>query len=415
MTCSLLVRDVDLLLSMDPVGGDPLGRSRRVSIAFEGDRVVFVGPRADAPAARSVLDGDGLIALPGLVDCHTHLIWGGSRADEFERRLAGESYSEILQKGGGILSTVRATRAASDEALLAACVERMQFARSCGVTLMEVKSGYGLDPFHEARLLRLAREAAVRADMGVRTTFLGAHAIPTEFRDRRDAYVRQVIEEQLPLAAPYADFIDVYVDRGAFTVEEGRRILEAGRALGLAVRVHAEQVDATGAALMAAKIGALSADHLERIDAAGARALAQAGTVGVLLPGAMVYLRDAPPPIGLLREAGVRLAVATDWNPGSSPVGDLWIAATLACISMRLSVAESLTGITRNAAIALGEPSRGWIGTGAGGDLALFSVPLGESPHPAVLVNGLGGQRAAAVVREGRVVLDREKRFRPSL
>jgi len=341
--------------------------------------------------------------LPGLVDCHTHTVWAGSRATEFRDRLAGRSYTEILEEGGGILSTVAATRAAAEEALATTATARLMEMVRLGVTTVEVKSGYGLTPRDEVKLLRAARMAGEQANIRVLTTFLGAHAVPAELRGRREDYVRQVIEDQLPKAAPHADFIDVYVDRGAFTVEEGRAILMAGRSLGLGLRVHAEQVAYTGAAAMAAELGALSADHLERLDTAGAAAMAESGTVAVLLPGAMAYLRDSPPPVAQLRQQGVPMAVATDLNPGSSPVRDLWSCATLACLSMGLTVEEALLGITRVAADALGRADLGRLDVGSCADLVLVKPPPGEPTDPSVLVQYLGGHRAALVIQGGVV------------
>lgn len=397
-----VVRDVDLLFTMDPATGEgPLGELRDGAVAFDGGRVAWVGPSREAPDVPDAVSGRGCVGLPGLVDCHTHAVWAGSRADEFLRRLRGEPYSAILDGGGGILSTVRATRAATEEALADLAAARLATLRDRGVTTVEVKSGYGLSPEAELRILRAAKLAGERAGVRVVRTFLGAHAIPAEHRGDRAAYVRQVIEEQLPLCAPEADAIDAYVDRGAFTVEEGEAILRAGRDRGLAVRVHAEQVVHTGAAAMAARLGARSADHLEHVDDAGIAALAAAGTVAVLLPGAMLYLGDPAPPVARLREAGVPLAVATDLNPGSSPVSDPWAAVTLACVTMKLTVEEALRGITVVAARALGLPDRGRIAPGTAGDLVLVRPPPGEPPSAAALVQHLGGSRVVSVTRCG--------------
>jgi imidazolonepropionase len=405
MSPSLVVRRIPRLLTMDPArGAGPLGALTSAAVAFEGDRVAWVGPDAEAPDGERTMDGSGCVGLPGLVDCHTHTVWAGSRADEFRRRLAGASYADILEAGGGILSTVEATRAASDEELASTAAARLAAALDRGITTVEVKSGYGLTPAHERRCLVAAREAGRRAGVRVHTTFLGAHTVPRELRDYRAAYVRQVVEEQLPAVADVADDVDVYVDRGAFTVEEGRTILEAGRALGLGVRVHAEQIAHTGAASMAAGLGARSADHLERLDETGIAAMARAGTVAVLLPGAMLHLRDMAPPVAALRAAGVPMAVASDLNPGSSPVGDLWACATLACILMGLTVEEALLGITRHGARALGRFGLGWLGPGSAGDLALVAPPPGEPIHEDALVQRLDGHRARVVVRAGRVV-----------
>lgn len=392
-----VVRHVDTLLTLDPsLGEGPLGRIDGGAVAFAGDRVVWVGPDPEAPDAPEVVDGAGCLGLPGLVDCHTHAVWAGSRAVEFERRLAGADYTEILKAGGGILSTVAATRAASEDQLVEYATERLRAMAARGVTTVEVKSGYGLNADAEARCLRAARRAGEGAGVRVLTTFLGAHTVPAEHRKDRAAYVDDVVNHQLPAVAGLADFVDVYVDDGAFTVDEGARILSAGQALGLGVRIHAEQVAHTGAAHMAAELGALSADHLERIDDVGIQALARAGTVAVLLPGAMLYLRDTPPPVDRLRAAGVPMAIATDLNPGTSPVNDLWTCATLACLTMGLTVEEALRGITAAAADALGRPDLGRIRPGALADLVLVRPPPGEPCEPAVLIQHLGAPRVQA-------------------
>jgi imidazolonepropionase len=390
---------------MDPsLGEGELGRLDDVTVVLSGARVLFIGPDAEAPAARQELDATGCLLMPGLVDCHTHAVWAGSRGKEFRRRLAGVPYSQILEEGGGILSTVEATRSAGEPTLTELAVDRLQRLQARGVTTVEIKSGYGLEPATERLLLQVAKEAGRRVGLKVFTTFLGAHAIPQAFRSNREAYVAQVLEEQLPIVAPYADFIDAYIDRGAFTVDEGERILRAGSGLGLGVRVHAEQVTHTGAAAMAARLGALSADHLEQIDAEGIDAMAKAGTIAVLLPGAQAYLKDAPPPVGALREAGVPLAVATDLNPGSSPVLDPWIAATLACISMGLTVEEALLGMTARGADALGDSVRGRVRVGGPADVLVVAPPRGEPVEPEGLVQYLGGTRVRHVIAEGRLV-----------
>lgn len=377
------------------------GRERFANAAVNlvGSQVVWVGPSAEAPRAETVVDATGLVGMPGLVDPHTHTTFAGSRAGEFERRLGGEAYTAILESGGGIHATVAATRAASEAELVALTRARLAAMLRLGVTTVEIKSGYGLTAVDEAKMLRAARAAA--GPVEVVTTFLGAHARPPGRRD----YVDEVIEEQLPACAPFADGIDVYCDRGAFTLEETASVLRAGRARGLGIRVHAEQVEHTGAAALAASLGALSADHLERLDEAGAAAMGRAGTVAVLLPGAMVYLRDTSPPIDLLRRHGVSMAVGTDFNPGSSPVRDLWACATLACVTMRLTVAEALAGITTVAARAVGRPDRGWLGPGSRADLALFAPPPGEPAELRTLIQYMGGHVAEQVWVGGRRVI----------
>ena len=402
MRAELLVSKISSLVTCDP-GREGLGVIADGAVAFLGGRVAWVGESAAAPDAETVIDGSGLIGLPGLVDPHTHAVWAGSRADEFRRRLAGASYTAILESGGGILSTVAATRAAPEAALAELARARLRGFLARGVTTVEIKSGYGLSPEAEAKMLRAAR--AADDTVRVVTTFLGAHAIPAEHRPQRDRYVRQILEEQLPVAAPLAEAIDVYCDVGAFTLDESVAILEAGRALGLKVRAHAEQVAYTGIAAAAARLGATCVDHLERLDEAGVAALAEHGTVAVLLPGAQLYLRDSAPPVAALREAGVRLAIGTDLNPGSSPVHDLWSAATLATVLQGLSVEEAVLGITRNAGLALGRPELGWLGAGSAGDLALFAPPPGEPCQVATLVQQLGFPRAAVVIRDGSPAL----------
>jgi imidazolonepropionase len=399
MVADVVVTRLSRLYTLD---GEGLGERTDVSVAFSGGKLAYIGEPANAPEGAVTFDGRGCIGLPGLVDFHTHAVWAGSRSSEFARRLAGESYTAILESGGGIRSTVRATREASSDTLTAFARARLEGMLEHGVTTVEVKSGYGLDPAQEARLLSVARGASDR--VRVVTTFLGAHAVPDELRGDRGAYVRQVIDEQLPRCAPLADCIDVYCDRGAFTLDEAIAILDAGRARGLRVRAHAEQVEHTGIADAAAKLGATSVDHLERIDDRGIAAMAAHGTVAGLLPAAQVYLRDVSPPVARLREAGVPMAVGTDLNPGTSPVRDLWIAATLATLVQGLTIPEAVLGIARNAGKALGRADLGWLGEGSVADLAVFRPPPGEPPAVESLVQFLGDHRAALVVRDGRVV-----------
>lgn len=377
------------------------------SVLITGDRISAVGTTADLLAlpacqedAPQIVDCAGKMLMPALIDCHTHLIHAGTRLGDFLRREQGESYAALLEGGGGIHTTVAQTRAASDEELRGLCAARLLRLRAQGAGTVEIKGGYGLDAWHEARLLRLAREAGRIAGVRVLTTFLGAHALPPG-RDRA-GYVAEVTGAQLTAARPHADFIDVYCDRGAFTLSEAEQILRAGISAGLTARIHAEQVSHTGAAALAARLGASSADHLERIDDAGIAAMAAAGTVAVLLPGAMLYLHDPPPPVDRLRAAGVPMAISTDFNPGSSPLPDLWAAATLGVLCMRLRPEEALAAITRCAADALRRPDLGRISPGAAADLALFSPPPGERPDLRALIQHLGGHRADALILGGR-------------
>lgn len=369
---------------------------RDVALAWRGRQVAWLGPDADAPEADEEVELDGAIVMPGLVDAHTHAVWAGSRADEFVARLGGASYSEILERGGGIHATVRATRQATVDELVLTAEARLEAMLAHGVTTVEVKSGYGLQLATELRQI----EAARACDVGVEVlpTYL-AHVLPP---DRpRAAWVDEVVEVHLPAVAGRVRAVDVYCDRGAYTLAEAERILRAARALGLGLHVHAEQVEHTGVARLAGTLGALSADHLERVDADGIAALAAGGTVAVLLPGAMLYLRDTPPPVAALRAAGVPFAVATDLNPGSSPVSDLWTCATLACLTMGLTVEEALGGITRQGARALGRPDLGWLGPGSAADLAVFRPPPGEPARVGALVQYLGGHVAERVYKGG--------------
>jgi imidazolonepropionase len=393
----VVVRDVAALVTMDAGDGEA-GVRHDVAIGVTGGRVQWIGPAARAPAARVVRSARGAVVVPGLVDCHTHAVWAGSRADEWRRRIEGESYTSILEGGGGIASTVEATRAAPDRVLRNLAIARLRALRRRGVTRVEIKSGYGLTPMHEARLLRVAREAATRAGMPVRTTFLGAHALPRELRSNRAAYVAQIVAEQIPAVAGLADFADAYVDLGAFTVDEGHTVLAAAKAAGMRLRVHAEQVARTGAAEMAASLGAASADHLERIDDRGIAALARAGTTAVLLPGAMTWLRDERPPVDALREAGVPIAVATDLNPGSSPFFDPWTVLALAANGMRLRPDQALAGMTRVAADLLGWPEAGRIRVGGPAEMVCVAPPPGERPTVAGILGNVGGSRVRWVM-----------------
>ena len=401
----LLIVGMEELHTMDPARGEgPTGRILDAAVGFTGGRVSYLGPAATAPEAARRVSAPGTIGLPGLIDCHTHSLYAGDRAAEFRRRLNGEPYTSILESGGGILSTVRATRAASDETLAERLHARLSAMLRQGVTTVEVKTGYALDEEHELRCLRLLREGPW--PQRVVPTYLGAHAIPAEFRQDREAYVQLMLQRVLPQAAELAEAVDVYCDRGAFTLEETRRVLEAGLSRGLVGRVHAEQVDYTGAAALAASLGCASADHLERIDAAGIAAMAKAGTIGGMLPTAMLYMKDTAPPARQMIEAGVRLAVATDYNPGSAPCPDLWTAATLSCLLMGLTVEEALLGVTRHAGLALGRPELGWLTVGGPGDLCLMRPPPGAPARAETLVQHMGGHRAALVAREGRVVVE---------
>jgi imidazolonepropionase len=360
------------------------------------------GPTREAPAAERTVECRGRLLTPGLIDCHTHLIHAGSRAKEFEMRLEGASYAEIARAGGGIVSTVKATRAASEEDLIASGAARLDCLLAEGVTTVEIKSGYGLDVDTELRMLRAARALARERPVDVVTSFLGAHALPPEYRDDRAGYLRLVCDAALPAVARagLADAVDGFCETIAFTVDEIEQVFARAGELGLPVKLHAEQLSDLGGAKMAAQHGALSVDHLEYLDEGDVAALATAGTVAVLLPGAFYYLRETKtPPVAALRAHGVPMAVATDLNPGSSPVHSLLAAMNMACVLFGLTPEEALRGVTCHAARALGLADRGRLEPGLRADLVLW-----DGDGPADLVYSLGLNRCAAVVRKGEVV-----------
>jgi len=336
-----------------------LGLIDKGLIASKDGRIVYAGAAADAPTfeAAETVDCDGRWITPGLVDCHTHIVYGGNRAHEFELRLAGASYDEIARAGGGIVSTMRATREASEDTLLASAKRRVEALMRDGVTTLEVKSGYGLDTDSEMKSLRVARRLGEVLPLSVVTAFLGAHALPPEAKGDKDAYIAQVCEQQLPAVAKagLADAVDAFCESIAFSPEQVARVFETARGFGLPVKLHAEQLTTLGGAQLAARFGALSADHLEHADEAGIQALAQAGTVAVLLPGAFYFLRETQkPPIDLLRKHGVAIAISSDSNPGTSPLTSLLLTMNMAATFFRLTVDECLLGVTRRAAKALG-------------------------------------------------------------
>lgn len=349
------------------------------ALAMEDDKILWCGPASELPAYDDgeVEDLGGRLVTPGFIDCHTHVVFGGNRAREFELRLEGASYEEVARAGGGIVSTVRATREASEEALLADALRRVDALLAEGVTTLEVKSGYGLDIETELRMLRVARRIAAMRDVTIRTSFLGAHAIPPEYADRADAYLEEACLPALRAAHAerLVDAVDGFCEGIAFLPEQIERVFAEAKALGLPVKLHAEQLSNLGGAALAARHGALSADHIEYLDAEGVSAIAGAGTVAVLLPGAFYTLRETQvPPVALLREAGVPIALATDCNPGSSPLTSLLLTLNMGCTLFRLTPEEALAGVTRNAAQALGLTDRGVLRAGARADLAIWNV-----------------------------------------
>jgi len=357
-------------------GAAPYGLIPDAAIAVEGRRIAWVGPRPDAPKGDSV-DLGGRLVTPSLIDCHTHIVHGGHRAGEFEQRLLGASYEEIARAGGGIISTVRATRAATVDELVASALPRLDALIADGVATVEVKSGYGLDIDTELNMLRAARRLATLRPVTIRTTFLGAHAVPPDYKDRADAYLTEVC---LPaLAAAHAeglvDAVDGFCEGIAFSPAQIARVFDAAKALGLPVKLHAEQLSNLHGAALAASYGALSADHLEYLDDAGIAAMARAGTVATILPGAFYAIRETKaPPIAALRAAGVPMAVSTDMNPGTSPMGSVLLAMNMACTLFRLTPEEALKGTTINAARALGLTDRGRLAPGLRADLAVWNA-----------------------------------------
>jgi imidazolonepropionase len=385
--------------------GRPFGLIPKGAVAIAGNRIAWVGSKRDVPAnlPKGCVDNDVRYALvtPGLIDCHTHLIWAGTRFKEFEQRLQGTSYEEIARGGGGILSTVAATRAASEADLLSGALARASKYVAEGVTTLEIKSGYGLDKDNELKILRVARTLGKRLSINVRTTLLAAHAVPPEFKDRPDDYINSVCDEILPAAHAegLADAVDAYCDNVGFTAGQVERVFVKAKELGLAVKLHAEQFSNQQGAALAAKYKALSADHLEHLDKDGVQAMAESRTVAVLLPGAYAYLREIKqPPIELLRVHRVPMAIASDLNPGTSPFASLHLQMNLACTLFGLSTEEALLGVTRHAARALGlRKALGSIEPGKVADIVVWNAE-----HPSELAAQFGLIRPAAVLRAGQ-------------
>jgi|TARA_R110002072_G_scaffold154014_4_gene303703 imidazolonepropionase len=394
-------------------GQESYGALKGAALAVADGKIAWLGPRKELPGqpedlARNVIDAEELAGgrsawmTPGLVDCHTHLVYGGSRAREFELRLEGASYEEISRAGGGIRATVTATRTASEETLFVTAAERAERLMSEGVTTLEIKSGYGLDVATEIKMLRVARELGKALPLEVRTTFLGAHALPSEFDGNSQGYIDLVCDQALPAAAAegLVDAVDAFCEGIGFSLAETRQVFEAAKRRGLPVKLHAEQLSDLKGSLLAAEFGALSADHLEFLGQDGVDALAAAGSVAVLLPGAFYFLRETQlPPIPALRAAGVPIALASDSNPGSSPVTSLLLMLNMACTLFRMTPEEALAGITRNGAAALGlAADRGTLEVGKRADLALWAI--GE---PAELAYRIGDNPLLQRVLAGEI------------
>ncbi|MCU4179197.1 imidazolonepropionase [Bosea sp. BH3] len=388
---------------MAPGSEVPYGAVEDGVIAARDGRIIYAGPRSEAPAfkAAQTVDCEERWITPGLIDCHTHLVYGGDRAHEFELRLQGATYEEIARAGGGILSSVKATRAASEDELFASADRRLRELTREGVTTVEIKSGYGLDTESETKVLRVARRIGRERDVTARTTFLGAHAVPPEYKGRSGDYAALVAGPMLDAVAAegLADAVDVFCEGIAFSPEETRLVFEAAKAKGLAIKIHAEQLSNLGGAKLAAEMGALSADHLEHLDEAGVAAMAKAGTAAVVLPGAFYFLRETvKPPIDLLRKHGVPIALATDANPGTSPLTSPLMTLNMACTLFRLTPEEALAGMTRNAAKALGlQDETGTLEAGKACDLAIWEIE-----RPAELAYRIGFNPLHTRIRNGQ-------------
>lgn len=385
---------------------DGYGEIRDAAIAVKDGRIAWLGAQSELPAgyvAARTHDGKGCWLTPGLIDCHTHLVYAGNRSNEFEARLNGVAYEEIARQGGGINATVRATRAASEDELLAASLPRLHAMLAEGVTTLEIKSGYGLDLETEARILRVARRIGREFPVRVKTTFLGAHALPPEYAGKADDYIKLVCDQMLPalVAEGLVDAVDVFCEKIGFTPAQTELVFQAAQAHGLPVKLHAEQLSDQGGAALTAKYKGLSADHLEHLSDEGIAAMAASGTVAVLLPGAFYFLRETKyPPLAELRAAGVSIALATDCNPGTSPMTSLLLTMNMACTLFRMTPLEALQGVTCHAASALGlGEETGSLAIGKAADFALWDIA-----RPADLAYHIAGNPSQARVFAGKLL-----------
>ncbi|WP_440875041.1 imidazolonepropionase [Thalassotalea sp. PLHSN55] len=392
-------------------GASSYGIIEHAALAIAEGKIVWLGKMQDLPdydeQQPQVFDGKGAWLTPGLVDCHTHLVYGGNRANEFEMRLQGASYQEIAEAGGGIVSTVAATRAASEQALFDAALPRLKCLFEQGVTCVEIKSGYGLNTDTEIKMLKVAEKLAETLPVTVKRTFLGAHALPVEYKGRADDYIELVCQEMLPIIAKekLADAVDVFCESVGFSLEQTQRVFAKAKALELPVKIHAEQLSNLGGSALAAKYQALSADHIEYLDEAGVNAMATSGTTAVLLPGAFYFLREKQlPPIELLRKYKVPMAIATDANPGSSPIHSLQLMLNMACTLFQLTPVEALAGVTCNGAQALGlGQTKGKIALGYDADFALWNIS-----QPAELCYQFGVNPLVALIQNGKLVINHQ-------
>ena len=381
--------------------GVPYGLLEDHWIGIADGKIHWIRPqdnRNPQDLAEQVVVGNGRLLTPGLIDCHTHVVYAGNRADEWERRLGGESYQSIAAGGGGILSTVVATRRASEDELYASAAKRLSRLAQEGLTTIEIKSGYGLDLESELKMLRVARRLSSALPIDIETTLLAAHAVPQEFSGRADSYVDLVCNEIIPAARALCSAVDVFCETIAFSLSQSRRVLESAARSGLKIKIHAEQLSHTGSAVMAAELGALSVDHVEYLTDADCKLLARHGTVATLVPGAYYFLRETQsPPIRALFANKVPVAIASDSNPGSSPFVSLLTIANLACVLFGLTPEQVLAGITRNAAMALGLlGSRGTIEVGKNADFAVWDVKT-----PAEIMYSVGGNPCVEVFKNG--------------
>lgn len=400
----LLLKDVHLATMRE--GGGPYGIVENGAIAISGGNIAWLGPATEIPASGDCetrsLNGQWL--TPALIDCHTHLVFAGNRAEEFEQRLKGVSYEEIARSGGGIMSTVNATRRASDDELQNACAKRLHALQREGVATVEIKSGYGLNTATELRMLQVIRALGASSGLSLRSTFLGAHAIPIEYQGKSGEYIDLVCDEMLPAAheAGLADAVDAFCENIAFSTDEVARVFERAKSLDIPVKLHADQLSDGGGAALAAGFAALSADHLEFTSSEGIQVMAAAGTAAVLLPGAFLTLGETQlPPVAAMRDNGLRIAIATDCNPGTSPICSLRTAMNLARAMFRLTPEECLAGVTRNAAHALGlAPDRGTLDVGKRADLATWDIG-----HPRELSYWMGLNEITGLLIAGEASL----------
>lgn len=400
----LLITDANIA-TMNPAIDAPYGAIENGAIAVKDGKIVWLGKQAELPKfdalATPTVSVKGQWLTPGLIDCHTHLVFAGSRAEEFEQRLQGVSYEQIAANGGGIASTVRATREADHETLFVAAKERLNALFSEGVTTVEIKSGYGLDCENEIKLLEVARLLGENHPVDVKTTFLGAHALPVEYKGRSDEYIDLVCGEMLEqvVQANLADAVDAFCENVGFSNEQTRRVFEAAKKYNLPVKLHAEQLSNQHGAELVAEFNGLSADHIEHLDEAGIQAMAKAGTAAVLLPGAFYFLRETKyPPIELLQQYQVPIAISTDFNPGTSPLCSLHLMMNMACTIFRMTPEQALAGVTRNAAGALGLDDRGVLKVGARADIAHWQIS-----HPAQLSYQFGVNKLSNLWILGRL------------